>query len=157
MKKHNKTALWLVGTMLAYGLMLPTASAQLSDLDPKKSSSSEQQAEIKDENKEHKHSHHHKKLSSEELKQMRLKKLQRLAQYFEISTEGKSIDQLRTEIEQAKKAQPEKWEAFKQQFRAQKLEKIRDYAQSKGINVEGKTLEQLHDELHELEQRANKQ
>jgi len=88
---------------------------------------------------------------------MRLKKLQRLAQYFEISTEGKSIDQLRTEIEQAKKAQPEKWEAFKQQFRAQKLEKIRDYAQSKGINVEGKTLEQLHDELHELEQRANKQ
>jgi transcriptional regulator of heat shock response len=155
MGKRNTTALWIASAMLAYSLMLPTASG--TDLDTK--SSSKQQDEQQSESKQHKHSHTHspKKMTSEDIKQMRLEKLQRMAQYFDISIEGKSLDQLRSEIEQAKKAQPQKWEAFKQQFRAQKLEKVRQYAKSKGITIEGKSLEQLHDELHELEERANDQ
>lgn len=114
----------------------------------------EEQAEEKQHGKhKHSHAHPHKKLTSEEIQHMRLKKLQRLATYFEINTEGKSLEQLKKEVDQAKREQPEKWEAFKEEFRAKKLEKIREYAKQKGIDVEGKSMEQLHDELHELEER----
>lgn len=161
MRKKKMTVVWAVSALLAYSLMLPVASGAISDLDTKSSQKNSQKSadDQKDEVKLHKHSHshNHKKLTSEEIKQMRLKKLQKLAQYFEISTEGKSLEQLRAEVDQAKKAQPEKWEAFKQEFRAKKLEKIREYAESKGIDIKGKSLEQLHDELHELEERSKQQ
>lgn len=155
----SKVGLWLTSTMLAYSLIVPVAMGAASDLDTKRSSAvQEEQQEVQKDKQEkhtHSHAHPHKKLTSEEIQNMRLKKLQRLAAYFDISTEGKSLDQLKKEVDQAKKDQPEKWEAFKQEFRAKKLEKIRDYAKQKGIDVEGKTLEQLHDELHELEERQH--
>jgi len=159
----RKVGLWLTSTMLAYSLIVPVAMGAASDLDEKRSSAvQEEQQKVqqkvqqeKQEKHKHSHAHPHKKLTSEEIQNMRLKKLQRLAAYFDISTEGKSLDQLKKEVDQAKKEQPDKWEAFKQEFRAKKLEKIRDYAKQKGIDVEGKTLEQLHDELHELEERQS--
>lgn len=161
MRKTKMTVVWAVSAVLAYSLMLPAASGAMSDPDTKSSQKSSQKSSEEQKNEvklhKHSHSHSHKKLTSEEIKQMRLKKLHKLAQYFEISTEGKSLDQLRAEIDQAKKDQPEKWEAFKQEFRAKKLEKIREYAESKGIDVKGKSLEQLHDELHELEERTKQE
>jgi len=149
----KKVGLWLTSAMLAYSLIVPMAMGAASDLDSKRSSETQDKQEKHMHS--HSHAHPHKKLTSEEIQNMRMKKLQRLATYFDISTEGKSLDQLKKEVDQAKKEQPEKWEAFKQEFRAKKLEKIRDYAKQKGIDVEGKTLEQLHDELHELEERQN--
>ncbi|GIP16517.1 hypothetical protein J40TS1_21590 [Paenibacillus montaniterrae] len=153
MSKTRTIVVSIASAMLAYSLMLPMASGAMSDLDVK--GSSKQQDETKLDKQAHPHAH--KKMTSEEIKQMRIKKLKRLAQYFDISTDGKSLEQLKAEVDQAKKAQPEKWEAFKQEFRAKKLEKIREYAKSKGIDIKDKSLEQLHDELHELEERSNHQ
>ena len=100
--------------------------------------------------KEERHSNLHKKMSKEELQAHKLKKMQKLATYFEIDTEGMSAKELRVAIEKAKNEQPEKWEMFKQQFRAKKLEEIREFAKSKGISIEGKTEQQLREELHKL-------
>ncbi|MCR8657096.1 hypothetical protein [Paenibacillus endoradicis] len=102
--------------------------------------------------KEERHSSHHKNMSKEELQAHKLKKMQMLANYFEIDTEGKSAKELRVAIEKAKIEQPEKWEMFKQQFRAKKLEEMREFAKSKGISIEGKTEQQLREELHKLKQ-----
>lgn len=153
MSKQKTVGVWLTSALLACSLMAPIATGAAPERDAERSS--QQQAKQEHLNHKHAHKHSHKKMTSEEIKQMRLEKLKRLAAYFDIETEGKTLDQLKEEVDQAKREQPEKWEAFKQEFRAKKLEKIREYAKQKGIDVEGKTLEQLHDELHELEERSN--
>lgn len=153
----KKIGLWLTSAMLAYSLYVPVAFGATAQLEEENSAAKQEQQADQEQHGKHKHSHAHpgKKMTSEEIQKMRMKKLQRLATYFEIDTEGKSLEQLKKEVDQAKRDQPEKWEAFKQEFRAKKLEKIREYAKQKGIDVEGKTMEQLHDELHELEERHN--
>lgn len=175
MTKRQSIPTWIAGIMLAYALMLPAASSSAAELEAQDKSEDthvhegehkhshsdshshmDSHSDASSHSTSHSHgdSHMHKKMSSEDIKQMRMKKMKRLAQYFGISVEGKTLDQLRAEIDQAKKEQPEKWEAFKQEFRAKKLEKMREYAKSKGIDTEGKSLQQLHDELYELKQRA---
>ncbi|EFM11852.1 hypothetical protein PaecuDRAFT_1460 [Paenibacillus curdlanolyticus YK9] len=77
----------------------------------------------------------------------RLERLQYVARYFDIKTDGKDGKQLYEEIQAAKKANPQKWEAFKAEHRAKFEERIKEAARYFGIATEGKSVEQLHKEL----------
>ena len=139
-------------------LMISLSMLSLCWLDPSieaatnvvESNGATTQLEGKQSNSTEEQRHHHKHMSKEQLQAHKLDKLKRLANYFEIETEGKSAKELRAEIEKAKNEQPEKWELFKQKFRAQRLEEIRQIAKSQGISIEGKTEQQLREELHKL-------
>lgn len=146
--KHYTYKTIAISSILAFALLMPmsieAASAEgqavaITELDNKREELSEKR-----------HSHHQKDITKEQWQAMRLKKIQKLATYFNISTDGKTSEQLRTEIEKAKKDNPEKWEAFKQQYRAKKLEKMRQFAEENGISIEGKTEQQILEELHKL-------
>ncbi|MFC4812930.1 hypothetical protein [Paenibacillus sp. GCM10023250] len=71
------------------------------------------------------------------------------AQYFGISTEGKSADQLKKEVKAAKDADPAKWDKFIAAKKAQRLTRLQDTAKRLGISTEGKTAKQLHDEIRD--------
>lgn len=96
---------------------------------------------------EDKHEHHRGGMSREEFEAYRLKRLQEMAAYFGIPTEGKSARQLKQELIAAKEADKEKWEAFKAERQAKRLDHLREIARDHGIQTEGKTAEQLHEEL----------
>ncbi|RJX38710.1 hypothetical protein D3P09_14300 [Paenibacillus pinisoli] len=91
--------------------------------------------------------HHHGGMSKEQFEAYRLKRLQEMAVYFGISTEGKSADQLKKELLVAKEANKEKWEAFKAEHRAKRLEHLQKIAEKHGIETKGKTEDQLREEL----------
>jgi len=90
---------------------------------------------------------HKKRMSKEEFEAFRLRKLQEMAQYFGISTDGKSAAQLKQELESAKAANAEKWEAYKAEQKAKRLELLRKDAAEHGIDTKGKSAGQLHEEL----------
>jgi hypothetical protein len=79
--------------------------------------------------------------------QHQLKRLQYVARYFDIKTDGKDSKQLYEEIQAAKKANPQKWEAFKTEHKAKFEERLKEAAKYFGIATEGKSVEQLHKEL----------
>lgn len=137
-----------VSSLLAFALMVPL-SVEASSVDGHTAAITELDNK-REEIPEKRHSRHQKDITKEQWQAMRLKKLQKLATYFNISTDGKTSEQIRLEIEKAKKDNPEKWEAFKQQYRAKKLEKLREYAEENGISIEGKTEQQILEELHKL-------
>lgn len=60
-------------------------------------------------------------VDASQIEEIRLKKLTQLAHYFGIKTEGKSIEQLKVEIEQAKQANPEKWDMLKKELHDKKI------------------------------------
>ncbi|MBH5320120.1 hypothetical protein I6N90_20150 [Paenibacillus sp. GSMTC-2017] len=95
------------------------------------------------------HKHHKGGMSRESFEAYRLKKLQEMAAYFGIPTEGKTAQQLKKELIVAKETNKEKWEAFKQEHEAKRLEHLRAIAKKHGISTEGKSVEQLHKELME--------
>ncbi len=96
-------------------------------------------------------------MTREEFESFRLKKLQEIATYFGINTEGKTAAQLKEEVEAAKTANKEKWEAFKAEHKAERMEHLRRMAEKHGIKTEGKTFEQLREELHKLHQGGKKE
>ncbi|MHA6480534.1 hypothetical protein ACX1C1_01135 [Paenibacillus sp. strain BS8-2] len=91
--------------------------------------------------------HHKGEMSRTEFEAYRLTKLREMAAYFGLQTEGKSADQLKQELKEARKTNPEKWEAFKAEHQAKRLERLQEIAKEHGIETEGKSVEQLHAEL----------
>lgn len=91
--------------------------------------------------------HRHGEMSRKEFEAYRLEKLREMAAYFGLKTDGKSADQLKQELKEARKINPEKWEAFKAEHNAKRLDRLREIAKEQGIATEGKTAEQLHKEL----------
>lgn len=148
--QFSKITVMLTSSLLTIALLTPF-QAQAEIQEAAKTAATEldnKREELKE--KHHSIHHHQKNMSKEQLQELKLKRLQKLAVYFDISTEGKTVDQLRSEIEVAKKKNPEKWEVFKQQFRAKKLERLRQFAKEKGITIDGKSEEQLRKELKKL-------
>ncbi|MUT67813.1 hypothetical protein [Paenibacillus sp. NEAU-GSW1] len=103
----------------------------------------------------HKH-HHGNPPSAANIEEHRLAKLRYMANYFGISTEGKTVEQLKTELQAAKVKDKAKWEAFKAEHRAKRLEHLRRIAGEHGIATEGKTSDQLLDELRKLRRAEEK-
>jgi len=93
---------------------------------------------------------HKGRMTKEEFEAFRLRKLQEMAQYFGISTDGKSAAQLKQELEAAKAANAEKWEAYKAEQKAKRLELLRKDAAEHGIDTKGKSAGQLHEELRKV-------
>jgi aspartate oxidase len=93
------------------------------------------------------HERHRIQMSKKDFEAHRLKKLQEMAEYFGIKTEGKSAQQLKDELAVAKEANKEKWAAFKAEHRAKRLEHLQKIAEKHGIKTDGKTEEQLREEL----------
>ncbi|MDQ8735225.1 hypothetical protein [Paenibacillus sp. LHD-38] len=96
------------------------------------------------------HKHHKGKMTRKDFEAYRLEKLKELATYFGIQAEGKTAEQLKKEVEAAKLANKDKWEAFKAEHQAKRLEHLRNIAKEHGIKTEGKTSEQLREELFQL-------
>ena len=96
------------------------------------------------------HMHHKGKMTRKDFEAYRLEKLKEIATYFGIQTEGKTAEQLKKEVEAAKLANKDKWEAFKAEHQAKRLEHLRKIAEEHGIKTEGKTSEQLREELYLL-------
>lgn len=149
--QFSKITVMLTSSLLTIALLTPF-QAQAEIQEAAKTAALTELDNKRDDLKEKHHSihHHQKNMSKEQLQELKLKRLQKLAVYFDISIEGKTVDQLRSEIEVAKKKNPEKWEVFKQQFRAKKLERLRQFAKEKGITIDGKSEEQLRKELKKL-------
>ncbi|WP_127498678.1 hypothetical protein [Paenibacillus glycanilyticus] len=100
--------------------------------------------------------HHHDGKFGKNSEEHRMEKLRYMADYFGIKTEGKTAEQLRTELEAAKQKDKAKWEAFKTEHKAKILEHLRQKAKENGIATEGKTAEQLREELHKLHRMHHK-
>lgn len=96
------------------------------------------------------HMHHKGKMNRKEFEAYRLERLKEMAAYFGIKTDGKSAEQLKKELEAAKVANKDKWEAFKAEHQAKRLEQLRKIAAEHGLQTEGKSAQQLRDELHKL-------
>lgn len=96
------------------------------------------------------HRHHKGHMSREEFEAFRLEKLKEIATYFGIKTDGKNAEQLKKEVDAAKVANKEKWEAFKAEHKAKRLEQLRKIAEEHGIKTDGKTPRQLRKELRSL-------
>ncbi|WP_274649120.1 hypothetical protein [Paenibacillus humicola] len=77
----------------------------------------------------------------------KLKHLKEAAEYFGIATEGKTADQLRTELKAAKEKDAAKWERFKAEHKAKRLERLQTIARKLGISTEGKSAKQLREEI----------
>ncbi|MCF2938979.1 hypothetical protein L1N85_11080 [Paenibacillus alkaliterrae] len=101
-----------------------------------------------DEDGEYKH--HKGKMTRKDFETYRLEKLKEAAAYFGIETEGKTVQQLKKEVEAAKVANKDKWEAFKAEHKAKRLEHLRKIADEHGIKTDGKTAKQLREELYKL-------
>lgn len=104
----------------------------------------------KDSDDDSEHRHHKGKMTRKDFEAYRLEKLKEIAAYFGIQTDGKSPEQLKKEVEAAKLANKDKWEAFKAEHQAKRLERLRKIAEEHGIKTEGKTSEQLREELYQL-------
>lgn len=87
--------------------------------------------------------------NKEERKARKLEFMTEAAQYFGISTEGKTAEQLHKELKAARDANPAKWEKFKAQKKAQRMLRMQETAKQLGISTEGKTAKQLHEEIRE--------
>ncbi|MGO4548550.1 hypothetical protein AB4Z29_27555 [Paenibacillus sp. 2TAB23] len=96
------------------------------------------------------HKHGKGKMTRKDFEAYRLEKLKEIATYFGIQAEGKTAEQLKKEVEAAKLANKDKWEAFKAEHQAKRLEHLRDIAKEHGIQTEGKTSDQLREELYKL-------
>lgn len=96
------------------------------------------------------HKPHKGQMTRKDFEAYRLAKLKEMAVYFGITTEGKSAEQLKKEVEAAKIANKDKWEAFKAEHQAKRLEHLRKVAAEHGVKTEGKTAEQLREELYKL-------
>ncbi|OMF34670.1 hypothetical protein BK133_11710 [Paenibacillus sp. FSL H8-0548] len=96
------------------------------------------------------HKSHKGKMTRKDFEAYRLEKLKELATYFGIQTDGKTPEQLKKEVESAKLANKDKWEAFKAEHQAKRLEHLRKIAEEHGIMTEGKTSDQLREELYQL-------
>lgn len=134
---------WIISTLTATMLLLaaPVYAAQLED--------AAQDKRVEE------HGHHH-GLHGKDREAHRLEKLRYMADYFGIKTEGKTAEQLKTELEAAKLKDKAKWEAFKAEHKAKLLEHLREKAKENGIATEGKTAEQLREELHKLHRMHHK-
>ncbi len=89
-------------------------------------------------------------MNREERQAYRLEVLKEAAEYFNISTEGKSIAELHKEVKAARAANKEKWEQFKQEQTGKRLTRLQKIASDLGIKIEGKTAKQLHAEIRAL-------
>ncbi|NIK78808.1 hypothetical protein FHS15_003954 [Paenibacillus castaneae] len=107
-----------------------------------------QHPKLSDEESDHKQ--HKGKMTRKDFEAYRLERLKELAAYFGIKSEGKTAEQLKKEVEAAKVANKDKWEAFKAEHHAKRLEQLRKIADEHGIKTEGKTAEQLREELYKL-------
>ncbi|WP_424768820.1 hypothetical protein [Paenibacillus sp. sgz302251] len=94
--------------------------------------------------------HHKGKMTRKDFEAYRLQKLKEIAAYFGIQTDGKSAEQLKKEVEAAKLANKDRWEAFKAEYKVKRLQHLRKIAEEHGIKTEGKTGEQLREELYRL-------
>lgn len=86
-------------------------------------------------------------MSESQFEAYRMERMKEMATYFGISTEGKSVEQLKQELKAAKENDAEKWEAFKAEHLAKRMDHLREAAQKRGIETEGKSAEQLLQEL----------
>ena len=89
-------------------------------------------------------------MNREEHQAYRLEVLKEAAEYFNISTEGKSTAELHKEVKAARAANKEKWEQFKQEQTGKRLTRLQKIASDLGIKTEGKTAKQLHAEIRAL-------
>jgi hypothetical protein len=96
----------------------------------------------KDSGHHHNHSHHGNKAH-------RLERLKEAAEYFGISTEGKTEEQLRHELKEAREKDKAKWERFKAEHKAKRLNRLQEIAAKLGISTEGKSARQLRQEIRE--------
>lgn len=96
------------------------------------------------------HGHHKGKMTRKDFEAYRMERLKEIAAYFGIQTDGKTAEQLKKEVEAAKLANKDKWEAFKAEHKAKRLEHLRKIAEEHGIKTEGKTSKQLREELYRL-------
>ncbi|MEK3882464.1 hypothetical protein [Paenibacillus sp. PL2-23] len=145
MKTYGKAILCAVAAVIAgasiwqaapaYAGQAPTAAAPTEELN------------VKGEGEVAEAERHRIHMSKEDFEAYRLKKLQAMAEYFGIETEGKSAQQLKDELAVAKEANKEKWEAFKAEHQAKRLEHLQKIAGKHGIQTDGKTEEQLREEL----------
>ncbi|WP_138755134.1 hypothetical protein [Paenibacillus sinopodophylli] len=104
----------------------------------------------KDSELDQEHKHGKGRMTRKQFEAYRLEKLKEIATYFGIQAEGKTAEQLKKEVEAAKLANKDKWEAFKAEHQAKRLEHLREVAKEHGIKTEGKTSEQLREELYQL-------
>jgi hypothetical protein len=88
------------------------------------------------------HSHRH-----EVREAHRLERLKEAVEYFGISTEGKTAEQLRQELRAARVKDPVKWERFKAEHKAKRLKHLQEIAAKLGISTEGKSARQLREEI----------
>jgi hypothetical protein len=136
---------WIIGAFAATMLLL---SAPVYAAQPGEDAAQDSRMEG--------HGGHHGGKFDKNHDERRLAKLRYMAEYFGIKTEGKSAEQLRTELEAAKQKDKAKWEAFKTEHKAKMLEHLRQRAKENGIATEGKTAEQLREELHKLHRMHHK-
>lgn len=114
--------------------------------------------EPKSEKSKREFDHHsgRKHMSKEEIMELKLEKMRQLATQFGIDPSGKSFQQLKQELSDAKNENPAKWQAIKNEYHAKKIARLREYAESKGISVEGKSTEQIREELEKLSDERKK-
>jgi len=94
--------------------------------------------------------------NSEEHQARRLKHLQEAAQYFGISTQGKSAKQLHDELKATRASDPAKWDKFKAAHKAKRLANLQEAAEREGISTKGKTARQICDELRKARENGAK-
>ena len=126
-------AKWFV-TLVAAGLLLSAVPAYAAH-------PQEHSPEAKD-------YHHKSHMSGKAFEEHKLARLRYMADYFGIATEGKTAEQLKSELEVAKNKDKAKWEAFKTEHQAKILEHLRKKAAERGIATEGKSIRQLREELY---------
>lgn len=130
---------------LAACTLLLTASPVHAQRDSTPSAAQQQQLQP-----EAKQEHGHYGMDREEHRAYRLERLKEAAEYFNISTEGKTPAQLHKEVKAARAADKEKWEQFKQEQSGKRLARLQKIASELGIKTEGKTAKQLHAEIRAL-------
>jgi hypothetical protein len=101
-----------------------------------------EQAERVQLEREHEHSK-----AGRDHKAYRMKRLKEAADYFGISTEGKSAKQLHKEIKAAREADSAKWDRFKAEQKAKRLARLQEVAKGLGIETQGKNAQQLRKEI----------
>jgi hypothetical protein len=90
--------------------------------------------------------HEHSKAARDH-KAYRMKRLKEAADYFGISTEGKSAKQLHKELKAAREADSAKWDRFKAEQKAKRLARLQEVAKGLGIETQGKNAQQLRKEI----------
>lgn len=152
MKYQKWLSIGVAAIMLtAYTLPVGAAGLQSSTPEAVQTESQQEQTDKHEHSFQDKHNKHNKgKMTKEEFEAYRLRKLREMAEYFGISINGKSAEQLKQEVEAAKSANAEKWEAYKAEQKAERFERLRKEATEHGIETKGKTAGQLHEELKKI-------